>query len=131
MDILSIEQLKVTTTIGVYDWERQIKQTLFFDLQWEVDAVKVAQTDHISSATDYVKVTEVLLGFAAENTFFLIETLAERAAQFLLSHFKFNWLKIKVTKPGVIRDAKNVSIAIERRFDVTSSNNRECAGYEN
>lgn len=131
MDILSIEQLKVTTTIGVHDWERQIKQTLYFDLQWEVDVAKVAQTDQISEATDYVEVSEVLLSFTRENAFFLIETLAERAAQFLLSHFKFNWIKIKITKPGVIRDAKNVSITVERRFDVTTFNNRECASYEN
>jgi dihydroneopterin aldolase len=129
MDILSIEQLKVMTTIGVYDWERKVKQTLYFDLQWKVDVAKVTLTDDLSDTFDYVEVSDVLQKFLEENSFLLIETLAEKVAQFLLSRFKFEWLKLKLTKPGVISNAKNVSITIERRTFI--ANNRERNGYEN
>jgi dihydroneopterin aldolase len=129
MDILSIEQLKITATIGVNDWERQIKQVLFFDLQWEVDAAKVAATDQISQATDYAAISQALQTFVEASAFLLIETLAENSAQFLLSTFKFEWLKLKLSKPGADNHAKEVSITIERRLNVI--HNRECNGHEN
>jgi 7,8-dihydroneopterin aldolase/epimerase/oxygenase len=114
MDILSIEKLKVETTIGVLDWERQIKQTLYFDLQWSTDAAKLAETDAISDALDYSLISSALQKFVEESTFFLIETLAEKAAEFLFSNFHIDWLKIKLTKPGAINHAQNVSVSIER-----------------
>lgn len=129
MDILSIEQLKISTTIGVNDWERQIKQILYFDLQWEVDAAKVASTDQISQATDYAAVSQAFQAFVEASAFLLIETLAEKSAQFLLSTFRFEWIKLKLSKPGADNHAKEVSITLERHFNVM--HNRECNGHEN
>ena len=114
MDILSIEKLKIETTIGVLDWERQIKQIVYVDLQWSTDAAQLAKTDAIANALDYSKMSSALQKFVEESAFFLIETLAEKSAEFLLSTFKIDWIKIKVSKPGAIHDAQNVSISIER-----------------
>jgi dihydroneopterin aldolase len=120
MDILSIEQLKIATTIGVLDWERQIKQMLYFDLDFAVDAASVASIDSIENGLDYAKVSTALQEFVEQNKFFLIETLAEKAAAFLLSTFKLTWLRLKLTKPGIIHNAKNVAITIERGSMVTT-----------
>lgn len=126
MDILSIEHLKIETTIGVLDWERQIKQMLCFDLQWVIDAAKVAKTDNIADAgDDYAAVSKALQTFVEEHHFFLIETLAEKLAEFLLSAFTFGGLKLKVSKPGAISNAQNVAVTIERgvnRFNRGSNN---------
>lgn len=114
MDILSIENLKIETTIGVLDWERQIKQMLCFNLQWSIDAAKVAKTDHIADASDYAAVSKAFQTFVEDHHFFLIETLAEKSAEFLLKTFNFEGLKLKVSKPGAISNAQNVAVTIER-----------------
>lgn len=134
MDMLSIEGLEIETTIGVLDWERQIKQKLCFDLAWGVDVAMVANTDDIAASVDYALLSQMFQDFVENSAFFLIETLAESAAEFLLSTFKLPWLRLKLTKPGVINYAKSVSVTIERSSvlsAVETAKNRSfnCAEY--
>ena len=130
MDRLSIEGLEIETTIGVLDWERQIRQKLCFDLAWEVDVAMVANTDDIAASVDYMSLSRAFQDFVEKSAFFLIETLAEKAAEFLLSTFQLPWLRLKLTKPGVIHHAKNVSVTIERSFTATA-HGRACYGDGN
>lgn len=125
MDSLAIEGLEIEATIGVLDWERQIKQKLCFDLAWGVDVAVVANSDDIAASVDYALLSRMFQAFVENSAFFLIETLAEKAAEFLVSTFKLPWLRLTLTKPGVIPHAKKVSVTIERCF--TTAHGR--AGY--
>jgi dihydroneopterin aldolase len=115
MDILFIHDIKVKTVIGVYPWEKQVLQTLFLDLELGTDAAKAALTDELAATIDYTLIVTSLIEHLRNNSYQLIETLAERIAQLILTDFPVTWLRLKIRKPGVLPEAKEVGIIIERK----------------
>lgn len=115
MDIVYLNDLRVETTIGIYDWERRVKQTISLDLEMATDVAKTAINDSIEDALDYKAVAKRLIAFVSSSEFFLVETLAERIAQIILEEFGVSWLRLKVDKQGAIRGARGVGVIIERR----------------
>ena len=114
MDTLYIKDLALTTVIGVYAWERRIHQTILVSLEFSVDIKQAASNDDINQALDYATLAEQLQLFASNNSYQLIETLAENMAQLLLSQFPIKHLRLQLSKPGAIANAKEVGIIIER-----------------
>ncbi|HET9679661.1 MAG TPA: dihydroneopterin aldolase [Gammaproteobacteria bacterium] len=114
MDIVFIKDLRIATTVGIFDWERQIKQTISLDLDMAADNKKAAASDHIDDTLDYKTVAKRLIEFVEGSEFQLVETLAERCADIVLQEFKVPWLKLKLDKPGAVRGAKSVGVVIER-----------------
>lgn len=114
MDIVFVRDLKIDTVIGVYDWERDIRQQISIDLDMATDIRGAAASDAIDDALDYSAVAERLLQFVGASQFKLIETLAEQCAQLVLSEFGVPWLRLCVVKPGAVRAATDVGIIIER-----------------
>jgi len=114
VDIVFIEDLKVDTVIGIYDWERQIRQTISIDLEMAHDIRPAAADDTIEQCLDYKSVAKRIIAFVEESEFQLVETLAERIAQILQQEFQVPWLKLKLSKPGAVRGSKNVGVLIER-----------------
>lgn len=114
MDIVFIEDLKVDTVIGIYDWERQIRQTISIDLEMAHDIRPAAKEDMIDQCLDYKSVAKRIISFVEQAEFQLVETLAERIAQIIQKEFSVSWLKLKLSKPGAVRGSKNVGVLIER-----------------
>ncbi len=114
VDIVFIKGLRVSTLIGVYAWERTIRQSLIIDLEMATDIRAAARSDAIDDALDYKAVAERIKVFAAQQTFRLVETLAERLSQLLLDEFKLAWLRLRVDKAGALRDGAGVGVVIER-----------------
>ncbi len=114
MDIIFIRDLRIETVIGIYEWERQIKQTVSIDLELGTDIRKAAATDRIDDTLNYKAVAKRLLGFVGESRFFLVETLGERIAELVLQEFKVPWLRLTLSKPGAVRGSREVGIIIER-----------------
>lgn len=114
MDKVYIEGLSIQTTIGFYEWEKQIKQTLIFDLTLGWDISKAAENDELDKTLDYAKISEDVARFANANPVDLIETLAERLANYLMETYHIPWLKIKVGKPGAVHNTITVGVEIER-----------------
>ncbi len=114
MDIVFIEDLRVDTVIGVYDWERKIKQTLAFDIEMATDIRKAAETDELEYTLNYKAVSKRIIAFVEESRFLLVETVAERVAQLILDEFAVPWVKLTVHKPGAVRGSRSVGIKIER-----------------
>jgi len=115
MDIVFLRGLRVSAVIGVYGWERQIRQTLSLDLELAADVAAAAASDDIADAVDYYAVSKRVTAFVEASEFRLIETLAERVAELVLSEFAVSWLRLTVAKPGAIRDCQAVGVSIERR----------------
>jgi len=113
-DRVLIEGLEVRTVIGIYDWEREIRQTVRLDLEMAWDIAKAAQTDSIEDTLDYKAVSKRLIAFVESSSFGLIETLAEHCAEILLAEFRVPWLRLKMSKPGAVRGSENVAVLIER-----------------
>ena len=114
MDVIYLKDLRVGTVIGIYEWEKCIKQTISIDLEMGADIRKAALTDTIDDTLNYKAVSKRVITFVESNQFQLIETLAEKIAELLLKEFKLPWLKITVSKPGAIRAASDVGVIIER-----------------
>lgn len=114
MDFVFIEELRLETLIGAYDWERHRRQTIQLDLEIGLRGQDAAHSDDVADAVDYGKVAERLRRLAAESQFTLIETLAETVAGIVLGEFHAAWVKVRVSKLGMMRDAKRVGIVIHR-----------------
>ncbi len=114
MDIVYIKGLEVKTVIGIYDWEKEIKQKITIDLEMAADIKKAAATDEISYALDYKSVSKRLISFVEANEIQLIETLAEKIAEIVLSEFGVSWLKLSLGKPGAVTGSRDVGVIIER-----------------
>lgn len=114
MDSVFIKDLRVATVIGVYDWERQIKQTLRIDLEMGCDIQLAAKSDDIKDALDYKSVSNCLKQLATESDAQLVETLAERMANTVMKEFNVPWLKLTLDKAGAVSGAAGVGVIIER-----------------
>jgi dihydroneopterin aldolase len=114
MDIIFLNDLRVDTVIGIYDWERRIKQTVIFDFEMGTDIRKAAASDHIDDTLNYKAVAKRVIEFVEASEFQLVETLAERVAQLILDEFDVPWLRLKLNKVGAVRYARDVGIIIER-----------------
>ncbi|MCX8618660.1 dihydroneopterin aldolase [Gilliamella sp. B2923] len=113
-DRVLIEGLTLFTTIGVYQWEKTIKQKLILDLEMAWDNQPAGKTDDVSLCLDYFAVSQTITTFIQSNQFELIECVAERIAELVIEKFGVNWLRIKVSKPDAIANAGNVAVVIER-----------------
>jgi dihydroneopterin aldolase len=114
MDIVFIRGLRAETVIGVYDWERNIRQAVVLDLELASDNRAGAESDRIDDALDYAAVSQRLLSFIEGSEFQLIETLAEQVADILLSEFQVPWLRLRLAKPDAVAEADDVGVLIER-----------------
>lgn len=114
MDIVYIRELEIDTVIGIYDWERQIRQTVSLDLDLATDIRPAAASEDIERALDYKAVSKRLIAFVEGSEFLLIETLAERIATIVLDEFDVPWLRLRVGKPGAVTGARDVGVIIER-----------------
>jgi dihydroneopterin aldolase len=114
MDIIFLRGLQIDTVIGIYDWERTIRQTVTIDLEMGTDIRDAAATDDIRHTLDYKSVCERVEAFVRDSDFLLVETLAERIASLLMDEFRVPWLRLALTKKGALGGAVEVGLVIER-----------------
>ena len=114
MDIVFLNDLKIDTVIGIYDWERATRQTVILDLEMGTDIRKAAASEDIEDALNYKAVAKRLIDFVGGSEFQLVETLAERIAELVLKEFPVPWLRLRLNKRGAVRGARDVGIIIER-----------------
>ncbi len=114
MDIVFIKQLEIETVIGIYEWERKIRQTVSLDLEMGSDNRKAAASDHIDDALNYKAVAKRLIAFVEESQFELVETLAERICEIIMQEFSVPWVRLVLHKLGAVSGSKSVGVIIER-----------------
>lgn len=114
MDSVFIEQLEVIATIGVYDWEQEIKQKLVLDLEMAHDNRPAANSDDVAYALNYAAVSEAVTAHIQNGRFLLVERVAEEVAMLLMTQFGVPWLRVRVTKPTAVANAAGVGVQIER-----------------
>ncbi len=117
MDTIFIERLEIDTVIGLYDWERQIRQRVSLDLEMAVDTRAAAADDDVDRTLDYAAVAERVIAFVEASEFKLVETLAEHVARLILDEFGVARVSLRLDKPMAVRDAKTVGIRITRQAD--------------
>lgn len=114
MDIVFIRDLQVETVIGIYDWERKIKQTISIDIDMATDINKAANSDNIDDTLSYKTVAKRLIGFIEESEYELVESLAEKICAIVRDEFKVPWVRLTLNKPGAVSGSRSVGVIIER-----------------
>jgi dihydroneopterin aldolase len=114
VDTVFIRELRVETVIGVYDWERSVRQALLIDLELACDTRRAAGSDRVEEALDYAAVSARVVAFTEQSAFGLIETLAEQLAALVMREFAVPWLRLRLCKPGAVPRARDVGVLIER-----------------
>ena len=114
MDTIFLRDLKVETIVGVWDWERKIRQTVSIDLEMAADIRRAAASDSLDDTLNYKLVAKRVQQFVADSSFQLVETLAENIAEVVLNDFDVPWVEVRVNKPGAIRGARDVGVKIRR-----------------
>jgi len=114
MDKVFIEALEIECVIGIYDWERKIRQPVVLDVEMAFDNRKPAASDDIADTLDYKAVSKRLIQFVGDSSFGLVETLAENCARIILEEFAVKRLHLKLSKLGAVRGARAVGVIIER-----------------
>jgi dihydroneopterin aldolase len=114
MDKIFLTALTTECIVGIWDWERKVKQTVVVDLEMACDVRKAAASDRIEDTLDYKKVSKRILTFVSDSQFQLVETLTENIAKIIVQEFGVAWVRVRVNKQGAIRGSRDVGMLIER-----------------
>ena len=115
MDTIFLSGLTTECIIGIWDWERRVRQKVVVDIEMAADIRRAAATASIDDTLDYKRVSKRLLQFIGDSQFQLVETLTERIAEIVVREFDVTWVRVRLNKQGAIRGARDVGIQIERR----------------
>ena len=114
MDRIYLQDLRVEAVIGIWEWERRIRQTISLDLEMATDVRRATASDDIEDALNYRSIAKQLAETVEQSEFQLVETLAETLARIVVVDFGVSWLKLTVSKPGAIQGSRNVGVVVER-----------------
>ena len=114
MDTIFLHGLTVDAVIGIWEWERRIRQKIVIDLDMGADIRKAAASDKVEDTLNYKAVAKRVIDIAENGGFELVETLAERIAEACRDEFGMPWVRVRVNKPGAIRGSRDVGVLIER-----------------
>jgi dihydroneopterin aldolase len=113
-DSIFLHDLRIKAIVGIWEWERKLRQTVSIDLEMGADIRKAAATDKIEDTLDYKQLAKRVQQFVEDSEFRLVETLAENIAQIILQEFNVPWVIVKVNKPGAIRGSRDVGVIVRR-----------------
>ncbi len=128
MDMVYIRELEVDTIIGIYDWEREVRQTISLDLDMATDISRAAHSDNIDDALNYKAVAKRLIQFIENSNCLLVERLADQVAQIVITEFAVPWVRLRLSKPGALRGSRDVGLIIERGTRPAPGNQGEHQG---
>lgn len=114
MDTIYLHGLTVDAVIGIWEWERKIRQKVVIDIDMDADIRKAAASDSVEDTLNYKLVAKRVIELAETSGFQLVETLAERVADIVRNEFGVPWVRVKINKPGAIRGSRDVGVIIER-----------------
>lgn len=117
MDKIFLNSLAIDCIVGIWEWERKVRQRVVIDLEMATDIRVAAASDRIEDTIDYKKVSKRLQTFVGESQFHLVETLTEKIAEIIVTEFQVSWVKVRLNKQGALRGSRDVGILIERRAE--------------
>ena len=113
MNTVYIKGLRAQAVIGVYDWERLIRQPLVMDLEMASDTARAAASDAIADALDYAAISQQVIALVEGSEFQLLESLADAIATMVMREFGVPWLRLRLGKPGAVAEAEDVGVIVE------------------
>ena len=115
MNTIFIHDLRVSTRIGVYDWERELSQTVRLDVEFALPATAAFASDDFADAIDYAAVVARLKALAADHPHRLLERFAQAVADVVLGEFAAPWVRVRVATLAPIAGVTELGVQIERK----------------
>ncbi len=114
MDTLFLRDFRLQIIIGVYEWERRAPQTIQLDIEIGLPHSRASLSDNVVDTINYAEIAERIRDYVTHREFNLVEALAEQIAQLVLREFGTPWIKVCVTKLGVVRGIRQLGVCVER-----------------
>ena len=114
MDKVFLRGLEVEGIIGIFQWEREVRQIISVDIEMDFDNKNAAKSDSIEDALNYKLVGKRITSFIKDSKFQLVETLAENISKIIIKEFPVTTVKVTLSKPGALRGSDSVGISITR-----------------
>lgn len=100
--------------IGTLPHERNIAQAIIFNIELMLDLMPAGHSDALDDTVNYQEIEQRIKKMAEAGHFFLLEKMAETAAEICLSYEMIARVRITLDKPKALADSKSVAVAIER-----------------
>lgn len=113
-DTISIHELRLEAIIGLFPWERIVKQTILVDIDAVVDFQSAVEADDFTKTVDYAAICQAIKNIIEQSQFNLIETLAHKISLEILEQFHVDRVRVSVKKLDVIANVESVGVTIER-----------------
>ncbi|MDQ1236595.1 dihydroneopterin aldolase [Paenibacillus sp. SORGH_AS306] len=116
MDKMILTRMEYYGYHGVFEEERKLGQRFYVDLELEMDLSTAGQTDDLSNTINYAEIHEKVKQVVEQQSFKLIEALAEYIASSLLDAYTdVHALTVRVTKPHPPFDIHFQGVTVELR----------------
>lgn len=116
IDRIELRGLRLVTIIGVLDHERQAAQPLELDITLYTDLTDACQNDELDDTVHYGEVCELIEQVAAQYHDLLLERLAGRLAEAILTKPRVEEVEISIRKlrPPIPSDVATSGVTIRR-----------------
>jgi dihydroneopterin aldolase len=114
MDVVFVKDLRFKTIVGIWDWERQLPQTVSISLDMGWDMARASRTEDIADALDYKSVSKRVEAFVQEQKFKLVEAAADAVAAMVMDEFGVPWIRVAIHKPFAVTRSQSVGVVVER-----------------
>lgn len=108
--IIRIENLRLRTVVGIFEWEKKIKQDIVINIDIEFDGREAVEKDDISFTVDYKSITKKIISEIEGREFNLIERIAGDVVKIIFEDGRVGRATVRVDKPGALRFADSVSV---------------------
>jgi len=113
MNTIFIDELRLDARVGIYPREIALSQSILLNLEIGIPDV-AAERDDIHATVNYERVIHRLREALETRRFNLLETLAGFVASLILEEFPARSVRVSVTKPGIVREAKRIGVVVVR-----------------
>lgn len=108
--IIRIKNLRLRTVVGIFDWEKKIKQDVVINVEIHFNGAKAIESDSIEYTVDYKQITKKIIDYVENNSFNLIEKIAGDVSAIVIQDNNVKRTEVEVEKPGALRYADSVSV---------------------
>ena len=108
--IIRIKNLRLRTIVGVNDWEREAKQDVIINIEFEFDGTQAIETDRLEDTVDYKAMKRRIITAVENSRFYLLDKLAGRILEIVMEDERVRRAMVEVDKPQALRFADSVSV---------------------
>ena len=113
MDIIRIQNLKISARHGAYEFEKDKDGQFELDIEMYLSLETPARTDDLNDTVNYDEAVSVISSIFTKKSYNLIESVAEKICFKLLDQYPIKRVIIRVRKPHAPIQANLDTVEVE------------------